>query len=74
MAGKKLTDAQRALNKARDDARRRAMGPSLALTDAALDGLSTVDASLQAQVEAYVRQAAGQPGVDLLQAKASVDG
>jgi tRNA A37 threonylcarbamoyladenosine synthetase subunit TsaC/SUA5/YrdC len=74
MAGKKLADAQRALNAARDTAKRRAMGRPLALTDANLDALSTVGEADVPAAEALWRQANPGPLGDLLDATPAEDG
>lgn len=74
MSSAKLAAAQKRLNAAQNRQRRRQAGPPLRLTDADLDALATVGPEMQAQVEAYVRQAAGQVGVDLLRAQADHDG
>lgn len=64
-----LTQAQRALNTARLRQRRRAMGPPLDQTDADLTVISEVGPSRLAEIEAFIRDAAGQLGVDLLRAE-----
>jgi hypothetical protein len=48
--------------------RRAKLGPPLSLEDAALAALSIVDKVDLPMVEAFVRDAAGQKGVDLLRA------
>jgi hypothetical protein len=65
-------DAQRALNAARDRRRRAAMGPVLQQSDADLDALSQVGPHDLGAVEAFIREAAGQVGVDLFRAEPSV--
>lgn len=61
--------AQRALNAARARKRRRDLGPPLSADDATLDTLSQVGPESLSEVEAYIRDAAGQRGVDLFRAK-----
>lgn len=56
------------LSTARERRRRAALGPPLAMTDADLAVLTNVGPTDQAEVEAFVRDAAGQRGVDLLRA------
>jgi len=65
-----LNAAQRRLTAAQARKRRQQLGPPLqGLDDAALDALSAVSAVDMVTVEAMVRDAAGQRGVDLLRAK-----
>jgi hypothetical protein len=61
--------AQLALNAARERRRRAALGPPLAQDDAALDALSEVGPHDLGAVEAFVRDAAGERGADLLRAR-----
>jgi hypothetical protein len=61
--------AQLALNAARGRRRRAALGPPLAQDDAALDVLAEAGPHDLCGVEAFVRDAAGQRGVDLLRAR-----
>jgi hypothetical protein len=74
MAGKEVADAQRALNVARDTAKRRAMGRPLALTDADLDALSvTGEADVPAAVALWRRANPGPLG-ELLDAETVEEG
>lgn len=68
-----LAQAQQRLNAARARRRRQQLGPPLAQDDAALDRLATVDEHDLGAVEAFMRDSAGQLGVDLLRAR-RVDG
>lgn len=61
-------DPQRALDEARDKARRKAMGPPLNQSDTDLEARSKVGPERMAEIEAFVRDAAGQAGVDMLRA------
>jgi hypothetical protein len=61
-------DAQRALNAARDKARRAAMGPPLGQSDDDLRLLADAGPHDLGAVEAFIRDAAGQRGVDLFRA------
>lgn len=61
--------AQARLKAAQDRARRKAMGPPLKTTDADLDALAQVGPADVGEIEAFIREAAGQAGVDLLNAK-----
>lgn len=60
--------AQRALDAARSRRRRASLGPPLNQDDATLDALSQVSEHDIAAVESFVRDSAGQLGVDLLRA------
>lgn len=64
-----LTAAQRRLAQAQARQRRAKLGPPLDVGDQALDALADVGPSDLPAVEAFVRDAAGQFGVDLLRAK-----
>jgi hypothetical protein len=69
MPSKKLTEAQLALSAAQARQRRAALGPPLSQTDADLLALAEVSPHDLTEMEAFVRDAAGQFGVDLLRAK-----
>lgn len=69
MASERLTAAQVRLSAARARQRRRALGPALSVDDAALDALARVSEADLPEVEAFVRDAAGRAGVDLLNAE-----
>jgi hypothetical protein len=59
-----LTAAQRRLNRARDRARRKALGPSLAWDDAVLDQLSAVGpADIESAAALWRREAAALGGL-----------
>ncbi len=60
--------AQHALNGARDRQRRAAMGPPLSQSDADLALLAEAGPHDLGAVEAFIRDAAGQRGVDLFKA------
>lgn len=64
-----LSAAQKRLNAARDKARRAAMGPPLGQTDADLDALAKSGPERMAEIEAFIRDAAGETGVAMLRAK-----
>jgi hypothetical protein len=64
-----LKAAQQALNAAKDAARRRAMGPDLNFSDAALDTLATVGEADVPAADALWRLANPGPLADLLDAK-----
>lgn len=49
--------------------RRLALGPPLSLSDADMTVLSNVGPTDQPEVAAFVRATAGQPGVDMLEAR-----
>lgn len=63
-----LTASQKRLTAARVRRRRQALGPSLNVDDATLDALSSVGDADIPEAEAFVRAAAGQAGVDMLNA------
>jgi hypothetical protein len=65
----KLTTAQMRLTIARLRKRLAALGPPLSQPPATLDAISQVSEHDLPMVEAFVRDAAGQLGVDLLRAK-----
>lgn len=69
MVSKAVAAAQRRLDAARDRKRRAALGPVLQQTDADLDRLAAVGPHDIGSIEAFVRDAAGQRGVDLLRAR-----
>lgn len=61
--------AQRALDAARARRRRAALGPPLDQSDADLTARSEVGPDRLAEIEAFVRDASGQAGVDMLRAE-----
>lgn len=61
--------AQQALDAARDRKRRAAMGPPLSQSDDDLTLLAEAGPHDLGAVEAFIRDAAGQRGVDLFRAK-----
>lgn len=63
-----LTAAQARLSAQRAKARRAALGPPLAVSDADLDAMAEAGPPDVPTVEAFVRDAAGQKAVDLLRA------
>lgn len=65
----RIRAAMRRLEVARQRRRRAALGPPLAQDDAALDAQAQVGQNDMAEVEAFVRDAAGQRGVDLVRAR-----
>lgn len=65
-----LAAAQQRLDAARSRARRAKLGPPLDQSDATLDAMALADEHILPTVEAFVRDSAGQIGVDLLRAKA----
>lgn len=64
----RLSDAQRRLAAAQARAKRRKLGKPLKTTDADLDALSAVGPQDVGEIEAFIRSAAGQAGVDLFNA------
>lgn len=64
-----LTAAQRKLTAAKARQRRLAAGPPLSQPSSTLDAISQVSEHDLGAVEAFVRDAAGQVGVDLLRAR-----
>lgn len=64
-----LSDAQKRLTARQDAARRAALGPPLDHDDAALSRLARVGPERLAEVEAFVRETAGERGVALLRAE-----
>lgn len=64
-----VTDEQRRLNAARARKRRQALGPPLDQTDADLDAIAQAGPSDLGSVESFIRDAAGQAGVDLFRAR-----
>ncbi len=69
MSDDPLASAQRALDAARERKRRAALGPPLNQTEADLATFSNVGPADAALAEAFVRDAAGQFGVDLWNAR-----
>lgn len=63
-----LRAAERALRAAQDKKKRRQMGKPLDLTDDDLTSLAAVGIEALPEAEAYVRQLAGEDGIDLLEA------
>lgn len=63
-----LDTEQKRLNAARDKARRAALGPPLDQSDEDLAKLARSGPERMAEIEAFVRDAAGQEGVDMLRA------
>ena len=64
-----LTTAQRRLNAARARRRRAALGPPLQQSESDLTTLSAVGPADLGSIEAFIRDAAGQAGVDLFRAE-----
>lgn len=69
MPDSKLAAASKRLAAARARQRRQKAGPPLNVTDADLDALSTVSGADLPAVESFIRDSAGQIGVDLFRAK-----
>lgn len=65
-----VTAAAKRLAAAKARAKRKAMGPPLGSSDADLDALAQVGPADVGEIEAFIRQSAGQLGVDLFNAKA----
>jgi hypothetical protein len=63
-----LNASQQRLNAARARKRRLALGPVLNQSEADLDARSQTGPERLAEIEAFVRDAAGQTGVDMLRA------
>jgi hypothetical protein len=68
-----LAAASKRLAAARARQRRQKAGPPLNQDEAALDALSTVSSADLPAVESFIRDAAGQLGVDLFRAKRSTE-
>jgi hypothetical protein len=68
-----LVAASKRLAAARARQRRQKAGPPLNQDEAALDALSTVSSADLPAVESFIRDAAGQLGVDLFRAKRSTE-
>ena len=66
----RLDAEQKRLKAARDKARRAKLGPVLSQSDEDLARLSKAGPENLAEIEAYIRDAAGQRGVDMFRAKA----
>lgn len=64
-----VTSAQQKLNASEQRARRRKLGKPLRTTPQALDTLSQVGPQDEGEIEAFIRAAAGAPGVGLLRAR-----
>jgi hypothetical protein len=69
MPASKLTAAQKRLNAAREKQRRLALGPPLNQSEADLTARAQTGPERLAEIEAFVRDAAGQVGVDMLRAR-----